>query len=139
MPGALSSSQSILPPQPFYFMLVFMGRISTLNREDSSDPLAKSREVTGKDLGDGGDGDHALNTNISTLGSNSKRIAEDSGDSNIVYIGYCAVGKSDQGAVAVWAIKKIDDSGSETIFEWANGVQEFNNIWNDRESLTYEN
>jgi len=116
-----------------------MGRITTLNKEDPSDPLAKSREVTGKDLGDGGGGSHALDVNTESFGTTSKKIAPDSGTATTLYVGYAKPGSGGSEAAAIWAIKRIENPSTDTWqIEWADGDQEFNNIWNDRESLTYE-
>lgn len=38
---------------------------------------------------------------------------------------------------AVWRIKKITVSGTETITEWADGNSNFDNIWSNRASLSY--
>lgn len=38
---------------------------------------------------------------------------------------------------AVWRIKKIDESTGVTTIKWADGDTLFNNIWNNRVSLTY--
>lgn len=37
----------------------------------------------------------------------------------------------------VWKIKRILISGTETIIEWADGNSNFDNVWNNRASLTY--
>jgi len=115
-----------------------MGRISTLNRQDQSDPLGRSNEVTGLPLGEDGSAAHALDININTLGSVSKRWSIDSGDADILYLGYWRIGESDNVAGAVCAIKRVDTS-ADGILDWADGDQIFNNVWNDREALTYEN
>lgn len=62
------------------------------------------------------------------------QVAENSGDSNILYIGKALEGAST--ADAVWQIKKVD-STSGVIITWADSDTDFDNIWNNRESLTY--
>lgn len=51
------------------------------------------------------------------------------------------VGKSKPGSNMgdpVWQIKKIDESSDpEMITLWADGNDDFDNIWDDRTSLTY--
>lgn len=50
------------------------------------------------------------------------------------------IGKADPGSVesaAVWQIQRLTVSGTVTSIEWADGNDEFNNVWDDRASLTY--
>lgn len=50
------------------------------------------------------------------------------------------IGKADPGSAegaAVWQIKKIEVIGTETEITWADGDVSFNNIWDNRASLTY--
>ena len=64
------------------------------------------------------------------------RLATDTGDSNIDYVGEAAVGTlNSEGG---WRIKRIN-STSGIVIEWANGTEGFDvsHIWNNRESLTY--
>lgn len=58
---------------------------------------------------------------------------DDSADP-IIYIGKAPVG-SDEGD-AVWQISKLDTS-SGVITTWADGDASFNNVWDDRASLSY--
>ena len=60
--------------------------------------------------------------------------ATDSGDSNITYIGESAVGTATSSDD--WRIRKIDYSDGMEI-TWADGDSQFNNVWDDRESLSY--
>jgi len=58
------------------------------------------------------------------------------GSNNLIYSGR-AVGGSSK-ASNVWQIKKYTYSGSNlTDIQWAGGDQEYDNIWNDRVSLSY--
>lgn len=50
------------------------------------------------------------------------------------------IGKADPGSAegaAVWQIKKIEVIGAETEITWADGDVSFNNIWDNRASLTF--
>lgn len=50
------------------------------------------------------------------------------------------VGEASFGAVtssAVWRIKKITYTGDSLSITWANGTDEYNNIWDNRASLSY--
>jgi len=60
------------------------------------------------------------------------RIAVDSGDSNITYIGKAAKGSAT--ASAVWQIKQIDKT-TGVIITWCDDDALFNNIWDNREAL----
>jgi len=53
----------------------------------------------------------------------------------LTYIGYAPVTANP--ALDVWKIKKIEVIGTETITSYADGDKEYNNIWNDRLTLTY--
>lgn len=61
------------------------------------------------------------------------RIDEPTG--NLSYIG-----KAELGSVngdAVWKIQRITKSGKVTTILWADGDDEFDNVWDDRASLSY--
>lgn len=51
------------------------------------------------------------------------------------YFGWAAPGSATSDAV--WAIQRLRASGTETIIEWADGNQTYDNVWNNRTSLTY--
>jgi len=82
-----------------------------------------------------------LNNTISSGGSGSGAFAEalivDESNPNIIYRGYAAPG-ANVGA-AVWAIKKTvsNTTGDLTTTTWADGNQNFDNIWNNRATLVY--
>jgi len=65
------------------------------------------------------------------------RLATDSGDSNIDYVGEATVGTLNN--AGGWRIKRMTSSASGIVIEWANGTDGFDidHIWNNRESLTY--
>lgn len=52
----------------------------------------------------------------------------------ITYIGRAAPGSLTSDPV--WQIQRIDTS-SGTVIEWADGLSDFDFIWDDRASLTY--
>jgi len=61
-------------------------------------------------------------------------MKEDSSDSNLIYSGYAVIGSSE--SEAVWQIKRIDTTTLvKTLF--AGGNSSFNNIWDNREGLSY--
>jgi len=52
------------------------------------------------------------------------------------YVGYAKPGSST--ASAVWRILRIDDSVTDTsTVAWADGNLNFDNIWDNKESLSY--
>lgn len=62
------------------------------------------------------------------------RIAEDSGNINISYVGKSATGSLTSSAT--WQVQRIDET-TGLVIEWADGDSEFDNIWDNRESLSY--
>ena len=59
----------------------------------------------------------------------------DQADSNTLYIGESPTGSAE--ANSVWRIRKFITAGTVSSFLWADGNQQFDNIWNNRTSLTY--
>lgn len=59
----------------------------------------------------------------------------DEASPTVTYAGVAAVGALT--ADPLWRIKKITDSGGDVTVEWADGDALFNNIWDNRASLTY--
>jgi hypothetical protein len=59
----------------------------------------------------------------------------DEPSSTVTYVGKAYIGAST--ADAIWQIKKILISGTETSIEWANSSDSFSNIWDNRASLSY--
>lgn len=62
------------------------------------------------------------------------RVAENSGDSNIIYIGQAAIGSATD--ASVWRIKRVNTS-SGAVIDWLDGDSSFDNTWDDRESGSY--
>jgi hypothetical protein len=60
-------------------------------------------------------------------------LIDDSG-TEFTYIGYAAAGSLS--SAAVWKIKRIDESDG-LVIKWADGNTSFDNIWDNRASLTY--
>lgn len=76
-------------------------------------------------------------TAIENIGGSSNyttRIAENSGDANITYIGNALIGSSE--ASAVWQIKRLDATTGLTKL-WRDGDDLFNNAWSTREAGSY--
>ena len=51
------------------------------------------------------------------------------------YIGQAKIGTAT--STADWQIQKISESGTVTTFTWADGNTEYDNIWDNRASLSY--
>ena len=73
---------------------------------------------------------------ISAIGGGNQavQVATDSGDDNIKYVGKAVIGSST--ASAVWQIKQIDAT-SGVVITWADGDDNADNIWDNREALSY--
>jgi len=59
----------------------------------------------------------------------------DEASASVTYQGWATIGSST--ASAVWRIRKISKSGNVTSITWADSDSSFNNIWDNRASLTY--
>lgn len=56
-------------------------------------------------------------------------------DANTLYVGEAPIGAI--GSEARWRISRYLTTGTLTTVMWADGNQDFDNIWNNRTSLTY--
>jgi len=74
---------------------------------------------------------------VTTKGIKYTLSMEYDGGSNLVYLGKALPGASK--ASAVWQIIKLtyDGSGNPTDIQWADGNENFDNIWDNRASLSY--
>ena len=55
---------------------------------------------------------------------------------SVTYVGKAAIGSAT--SASVWQIMKIDESGDpELVITWADGNDNFDNVWDNRLSLTY--
>lgn len=62
-------------------------------------------------------------------------IRVDDASTTITYVGEAPLNSLESSAV--WRIKKLETIGTVFKVTWANGSQAFNNVWDDRSSLTY--
>lgn len=71
------------------------------------------------------------------LGANLAIQLDDVTTSNVTYVGKAAIGSATSSAV--WQIFKLDESGSPItlVITWADSNDSYDNVWNDRASLTY--
>jgi hypothetical protein len=54
---------------------------------------------------------------------------------NDIYVGYAAPGSLTSDPV--WAIKKVSESGNDGDIDWADSNKNFDNVWDNRLSLSY--
>jgi len=87
--------------------------------------------------GSGGGGGGPIDADTSSVETRSKGLATqiDQATANLMYVGEAAPGSA--ASSAVWRIKRMSQSGDQTTIEWADGDSGFNNIWNNRASLSY--
>ncbi len=59
----------------------------------------------------------------------------DESNPNEIYNGYAAAGAA--ASAPVWAIQKVSRRGNVTLYSWADGNENFDNVWDDRLTLNY--
>lgn len=64
-----------------------------------------------------------------------KTTITDQATADILYVGVADIGSSN--ASAVWQIKKVETVGNVTTTTYADGNSNFDNVWNNRATLTY--
>jgi hypothetical protein len=80
--------------------------------------------TTGED-GSGGGGGSSINDKLLQVDS----------EGTTTYIGYADAGTLT--SAATWAIKRIIETGNDISITWADGNNSFDNIWDNRLTLTY--
>lgn len=61
----------------------------------------------------------------------------DETDPNNVYVGVARPADKAAANEAKWKIKKISISGAVTTIRWADGVADFQKVWDNRATYTY--
>ncbi len=64
-----------------------------------------------------------------------KSIRIDEASTTVTYIGEASFSSSE--SLPVWRIYKLLTSGTVMSLQWADGNDEFDNVWDDRASLSY--
>lgn len=64
-------------------------------------------------------------------------IIDNNANGNTYYCRAVSSGTSVSKAAAVWSIQRKRVVGVETFYEWADGNTLFDNVYNDRTTLTY--
>lgn len=72
---------------------------------------------------------------IVTSISPTKTLAIDEVDATLTYLGVAKVGTLT--SAARWQIKKIAKTGNVSLFQFADGDERYDNVWDNRASLTY--
>lgn len=72
---------------------------------------------------------------ITTTPATTKTTLVDEASGTVMYVGKADIGSSQ--ASAVWQIKKVSVSGTVTTTTYADGNGSYDNIWNNRASLSY--
>lgn len=79
--------------------------------------------------------DDPLEVAVVSGGSSSSYATRlDEASSTVTYVGKATTGSST--GSAVWQIQKLD-STSGLVITWADGDSSFDNVWNNRASLSY--
>lgn len=71
----------------------------------------------------------------SDLSNSIYTMLVDEASATTTYIGEADPGT--EGSAASWRIKRVSVSGSVTSIEWADGDTSFNNVWDNRATLSY--
>lgn len=75
---------------------------------------------------------------ITTTNTSPTRVtAIDEASGNLTYLGFAKLGVAT--SEAKWQILRIQKTGAVTLIQYADGDTRYNNIWDDRASLTYSN
>lgn len=74
------------------------------------------------------------NATVQEANDNYATYIDDTSTPNVTYIGRSKVGTAT--SASAWQIRKIDET-SGTVITWADGDDAFNQVWDDRTSLTY--
>lgn len=77
------------------------------------------------------------NGELLTGGSTSVTRVDDTTTANVTYIGKAVLtGSAIATSSAVWQVQKVDET-TGTVVTWADGNNKYDNIWDNRASLTY--
>lgn len=77
----------------------------------------------------------AINNSSGGGGSFKDKLLQVDTVGNTNYLGYATAGSVTSGAV--WAIKRVVETGNNVVITWADGTKDFDNVWDNRTSLIY--
>jgi len=112
------------------------GALKAYQNQNSPSPDYKG-DVTGTPIGAGTGRKNSIDVTVNHMGLTSMLTAIDSGDSDLLYVGYCLPGDVGKTGEEVWAIKRVLATSVPQI-RWADGSLEFIKEWDERENLAYE-
>lgn len=74
---------------------------------------------------------------VNTGGGEEALRMDDVTTTSVTYVGKAAIGTAT--SAALWQVKKIDESGTPQtlVITWADGDDSYNNVWDNRASLSY--
>ena len=100
------------------------------NNQKVYNHLLNSYEVETEDQGNG------IHRQVVKVGEGtSQALRLDDVGSGVTYLGYASPGVAT--TAASWQIKKMTETGDDLAIEWADGDALFDNIWDNRLSLSY--
>lgn len=78
-----------------------------------------------------------LTADTSSIETRSKamKTAVDEASATVTYVGESTTGSAT--SASLWRIKRLTQAGTVLLTEWAGGTGSFNNVWDNRASLTY--
>ena len=76
-----------------------------------------------------------MSVSVVTPIDTSYAVRLDSIDANTTYVGEAPIGAN--GTESRWRLRKLVQDGSVLSIFWADGNQSFDNVWDNRASLTY--
>lgn len=93
--------------------------------------------VSGKDSLDVNVTDISINATNDSIETRSlaMKTALDEASTTVTYVGEAATGTAAN--AALWRIKRLTQSGTVLMIEWADGNGNFDNIWDSRATLSY--
>lgn len=74
---------------------------------------------------------------VTTGGGEQALVLDDVTTTSMTYVGVAPIGTLT--SAASWQIKRIDESGTPTtlVIKWADGNDTYDNVWDNRASLSY--
>ena len=109
--------------------------IKTLTDNSNTSIDQNYRSVTGTDIGTDKRALDVIIQRTSVSSSSAAQAVRIDTSGSTTYYGFADVGSLD--ASAVWRIFRETKSGSVTSFTYADGDSNFDNIWDNRVSLSY--
>ena len=104
------------------------------NSSNASSAADDRKKITKTDVGSKSGIDVAIISGASGV-TNLATQTDETTTANTTYVGKATIGSATSSAV--WQIFKILDTGGNLAITWADSNDSFDNIWDNRASLTY--